>query len=227
FGGRNLEAALTDLSGFDRIWIIFKFHLNQTWNPKVAPPVITPPSRKVGVLASRSPHRPNPLGLSCVELVKIEGLKLHIRNFDLLDGTPVLDIKPYIPKVDAFPDSRAGWVDDTAAAVWQLNYSELFTRQSDFIFQHSSLDLLNFCRIQLSIEPLNFHRKRLRQLSETEFEIACRTWRIGFDVSASGREITIKRIKSGYLPEELFSTAPDPYADKQAHRAFIELFHQQ
>jgi tRNA-Thr(GGU) m(6)t(6)A37 methyltransferase TsaA len=63
------------------------------------------------VLATRAPHRPNPIGLSCVQLDAIDGRVLHVRGLDLLDGTPVLDIKPYVPYADAFPEARAGWID--------------------------------------------------------------------------------------------------------------------
>lgn len=69
------------------------------------------PRQKRGVLATRSPHRPNPIGLSALTLVAVEGSNLRVRGVDILDGTPILDIKPYVPYADAFPDSRAGWID--------------------------------------------------------------------------------------------------------------------
>jgi tRNA (Thr-GGU) A37 N-methylase len=68
------------------------------------------------VLATRSPHRPNAIGLSAVELVSIEGRILRLRGVDLLDGTPVLDVKPYVPYADAFPKARAGWIEAVDAA---------------------------------------------------------------------------------------------------------------
>ena len=66
---------------------------------------------KHSVLATRSPHRPNAIGLSAVELLGVDGHALRVRGMDLLDGTPILDIKPYVPYADAFPQSRAGWID--------------------------------------------------------------------------------------------------------------------
>ena len=102
------EKVIQDLSGFDRLWLIFAFHLSEGWKSCVKPPRGGP---KRGVLATRSPHRPNSIGLSAVELVAIEGRTLHLRGVDLLDGTPVLDIKPYVPYADAFPDAKAGWID--------------------------------------------------------------------------------------------------------------------
>jgi tRNA-Thr(GGU) m(6)t(6)A37 methyltransferase TsaA len=108
------ETALRDLEGFERIWLIFAFHLSEGWAALVQPP--RGPKRKRGVLATRSPHRPGAIGLSCVELVAIEGRTLRLRGVDLLDGTPVLDLKPYVPYADAFPGSRAGWIDAVDAA---------------------------------------------------------------------------------------------------------------
>lgn len=103
------EEVLRDLAGFERIWLVFAFHRSEGWAPLVQPP--RGPRGKRGVLATRSPHRPNAIGLSAVELVAVEGRTLRLRGVDLLDGTPVLDLKPYVPYADAFPDSRAGWID--------------------------------------------------------------------------------------------------------------------
>lgn len=102
------EKVLQDLGGFERLWLIFAFHLSDGWKSTVKPPRGGP---KRGILATRSPHRPNSIGLSAVELIKIDGRTLHLRGVDLLDGTPVLDIKPYVPYADAFPDAKAGWID--------------------------------------------------------------------------------------------------------------------
>lgn len=104
------EEALQDLAGFDRIWVIGVFHLNQGWRDQVMPP--RGPRVRRGLLATRSPHRPNRLSLSCCELWRVERTTLHVGAIDLLDGTPVLDVKPYLPFADAFPSARAGWVDE-------------------------------------------------------------------------------------------------------------------
>jgi len=74
--------------------------------------MVTPPrnkGKKVGVFATRSPHRPDNIGLSCVKYIKHEGLKIYISGSDMLDGTPVLDVKPYLPYSDSFPDALTGW----------------------------------------------------------------------------------------------------------------------
>jgi tRNA (adenine37-N6)-methyltransferase len=105
--------ALDDLEGIERLWIISHLHLNVGWNAKVMPP--RGERKKRGLLATRSPHRPNGIGLSSVRLVRVEGFLLHVEEIDLLDGTPILDVKPYVPYADAFPDAKAGWIDEIPA----------------------------------------------------------------------------------------------------------------
>ena len=70
------------------------------------------PRVRRSLFATRSPDRPNPIGLSAVRLLQVEGRHLHVRGIDLIDGTPILDLKPYLPYADAFPDAKAGWIDD-------------------------------------------------------------------------------------------------------------------
>ena len=82
------------------------------WRPKVLPPRSA--GRRRGVFSTRSPHRPNPIGLSVVRLDEVRGLTLHVRDVDMIDGTPVLDLKPYVPYADAFPDARTGWLEPLA-----------------------------------------------------------------------------------------------------------------
>lgn len=106
------DGVLEGLDGFDYAWVIFVFHLNHGWGPKVRPP--RAPHLSLGVLATRAPHRPSRLGLSALAIEAVEPRALVVRGVDLVDGTPVLDIKPYVPYADAFPDARAGWVDAVA-----------------------------------------------------------------------------------------------------------------
>ena len=105
---------LVHLEGFDYLWAIYVFHLNEGYRPMVKPP--RTPNVAHGVLATRAPHRPCNIGLSALRLVRIEGRSIVVRGIDLLDGTPVLDLKPYLPYADAFPDARAGWVDEAGGA---------------------------------------------------------------------------------------------------------------
>jgi tRNA-Thr(GGU) m(6)t(6)A37 methyltransferase TsaA len=102
--------ALADLESFKRIWVIFLFHQSTGFAPRVKPPRGGP---KRGVLATRAPNRPSQIGLSCVELAGVDLSTGVVRaaGLDLLDGTPVLDLKPYLPEADSFPDAGHGWVD--------------------------------------------------------------------------------------------------------------------
>lgn len=103
------EHSLEGLAGFSHVWLIAHFHLNtnKKFLPKVHPPRLKGAS--IGLFASRSPHHPNSLGLSLARLVKVEGDTLHLAGVDLVDGTPILDVKPYIPESDALPHAVPGW----------------------------------------------------------------------------------------------------------------------
>lgn len=100
--------ALQDLPEFERVWVLY--HLDRTADFK---PLITPylDKHQHGLFATRSPARPNPIGMSVLRLLSIEGARIEVSGMDILDGTPLLDIKPYVPEFDAFNPSRAGWFD--------------------------------------------------------------------------------------------------------------------
>ncbi len=102
---------LKDLAGFERVWLIYWFD-----RAPAARLVVVPfrDSTERGLFATRAPCRPAPLGLSCVRLFGIRGNLLICAGADILDGTPLLDIKPYVPEFDAFPNSAAGWFDRSA-----------------------------------------------------------------------------------------------------------------
>jgi tRNA-Thr(GGU) m(6)t(6)A37 methyltransferase TsaA len=120
--------AVRGLSGFSHIWLIFVFHdcLGAGWRPTVRPPRLGGRT-KVGVFASRSPFRPNPIGISAVELRGIDRREaapvLRLSGVDLLDGTPVLDIKPYVPYADALPRARPGFAAEPPAAAWAVDFT--------------------------------------------------------------------------------------------------------
>jgi tRNA-Thr(GGU) m(6)t(6)A37 methyltransferase TsaA len=193
--GDPYAEAAADLNGFDRIWVVFVFHLNQTWNTKVTPPV-APPGRKIGVLATRSPHRPNRIGISCVELEKVEGNRVYIRNFDLLDKTPVIDIKPYIPAADAFPEAATGWLAEAEANRYTVEFSPEAQKQCEEFIANGGPDLLNFCRVQLSYAPLDVSRKKLKQLAPDHWQILCRTRVIDFTIDKNSKLIRVTGISS-------------------------------
>ena len=113
---RNPDA-LRGLEGFSHVWLIWEFSgaVRQDWSPTVRPPRLCGNTR-LGVFATRSPFRPNPLGLSCVRLLSIEdspeGKVLRVAGADLMDGTPIYDIKPYLPYADSHPDALSGFAPD-------------------------------------------------------------------------------------------------------------------
>lgn len=104
----GLQNLCKDLGGFSHIWVLFWFSYSRGWNETVKPPRDT---EHRGLFATRAPHRPNPIGLSLVPLRRVEGVVLTVGAHDILDGSPILDVKPYIPYADAEPDAAAGWVD--------------------------------------------------------------------------------------------------------------------
>jgi len=107
--------ALADLDTFERIWLVFLFDRSRGWTSRVKPPRGGP---KRGLLATRAPDRPSGIGLTSVVLkdVDVGAGRLRVQGIDLLDGTPILDIKPYLPMVDAWPDAGHGWLESDLAA---------------------------------------------------------------------------------------------------------------
>ena len=115
--------ALRGIEGFSHLWLIWQFSesVTETFSPTVRPPRLGGNVR-MGVFATRSPFRPNSLGLSCVELVRVEsrpglGTVLVVRGADLMDGTPIFDVKPYIPYADARPEARSGFAPDAGTTL--------------------------------------------------------------------------------------------------------------
>ena len=105
----DYAAGLKDLDGFDRIWLIYWFDRAATCRLEVTPYM---DMQTHGVFATRAPARPNPIGISSVKLERIEGGTLYVRDVDMLDGTPLLDIKPYSPEFDCFEVARCGWMNN-------------------------------------------------------------------------------------------------------------------
>jgi len=110
----DLRDGLDDLGGFSHVYLLYQFHRAQRVELRVVPFLDTTPR---GVFATRSPLRPNHIGLSIVELIGIENTTLTVRNLDILDGTPLLDIKPYVERFDRVEASRSGWMSATAEMV--------------------------------------------------------------------------------------------------------------
>lgn len=114
---------LADLEGFDRIWLVYWFHQSAGGKMRVIPYRDT---QERGLFATRAPARPNPIGLSCVALQRIEGNLLYVRALDILDGTPLLDIKPYVPEFDSREAERIGWLTGIAEKAAETDADKRF-----------------------------------------------------------------------------------------------------
>jgi len=119
----EFQSGLKDLDGFSHITLIFEFHRSNSYKLEVIPFMDT---QYRGLFSTRAPRRPNPIGLSTVQLNKIENGILYIQNLDILDGTPLLDIKPYVPEFDEQTNIRTGWLMDARKAVLSHKSDERF-----------------------------------------------------------------------------------------------------
>lgn len=126
---RNPEA-LRGIEGYDYLWLIWQFSeaVREEWSPTVRPPRLGGNAR-MGVFATRSPFRPNSLGLSCVQLLGVEhtqefGTVLHVGGADLMDGTPIFDVKPYVPYADSHPDAKGGFTDGAGEFLLQVDFPQ-------------------------------------------------------------------------------------------------------
>jgi tRNA (adenine37-N6)-methyltransferase len=211
------EHALADLDGFERLWVLFWFD-----RARHAPSKVLPPRSAVkrGVFATRSPHRPNPIGLSAVRLEQIEGLSLFVRDLDMLDGTPVLDLKPYLPYADAFPDAKTGWLEPGDPVLpWQVAFSEQAELQVRWLEERCDLDLRARICETLALGPAPHPYRRIRRLGDGALVLAVKDWRVRFCVT--DRLARVERIWSGYRPRQL---ALGSDAAIVLHRAFVAEF---
>jgi tRNA-Thr(GGU) m(6)t(6)A37 methyltransferase TsaA len=243
FPGHGYEDALTDLDRFDHLWLVFWFDRNEGgYRPKVQPPRS---EVKRGVFATRAPYRPNPIGLSAVRLLKVDGLTVRVRGVDLLDGTPILDLKPYVPYCDAIPEANHGWLAETGIPARSQDGHEPAARPADPIrdfhvqFAPLALEQLGFLHLEhglalrerieeaLRLGPTPHAYRRIRKLDPGEagpsespdapsYVLALKDWRVRF--TARERAITVRSLHSGYRPQQLF--AEDGHAPS-VHRAFV------
>lgn len=157
--------AFRRLEDFSHIWILFVFHrtIHQGWKPTVRPPRLGGNAR-VGVFASRSGFRPNAIGQSAVELLAVESVKDRIRlvigGVDLLDGTPVLDIKPYLPYTDAIPGAISGYAPQQPEERWPVVFAEEAERSCRKAQEHQYPELRNLISKLLSLDPRPGYRDR-------------------------------------------------------------------
>lgn len=143
---------LKGLDAFSHLWLVWKFHAvpDGQWKPTVRPPRLGG-NKRIGVFASRSPFRPNPVGLSVVKLDVIEGGSLMVSGVDLLDATPILDIKPYVPYSDCIPEATQGFARGAPEAYLHVTFSE--TAESQLQQRDNTEELRRLVVDLLQIDP--------------------------------------------------------------------------
>ncbi len=222
--GKQFEIALEDLAGFDRIWLVWWFDKNKTWRPRAMPP--RGPAKRRGVFATRSPHRPNPIGLTSVPLISVEGLTLTVGALDLMDGTPILDIKPYISAVDAFPDSSLGWVGEVEEHIassprFEIVVSDFATGQLNWLHEKWGIEFAETAFAKLAIDPMPHRTRRILRI-EDRYRIACGPWRMFYTIE--GQRVTILEIQKGYSDESLVLPGHEKIIDREAQIEFAKIF---
>lgn len=220
----GFEHAVEDLEGWDYLWVIFWFHRAGGFRPKVLPPRST---ERRGLFATRSPHRPNPIGMSAVRLLRVEGLVIHVAGVDILDGTPVLDLKPYVPYADAYPQARTGWLAPEHERVptgerpadpvspWHVSFEPRAVEQLAFLAPHG-VDLEAAITRALLLGPQPHPYRRIKREGDG-LKLAVKDWRAFFTVQ--GHDVRVARVASGYRPAEL-ATGRAP----AVHVAFADRF---
>lgn len=216
--GRGFEHALEDLEAWDRLWVLFVFDRNEGFSPKVLPPRS---DKKRGVFATRSPRRPNPIGMSAVELIGVEGLVVRVRGLDILDGTPVLDLKPYVPYADAFPDASSGWLEARdPGPVFEVVFEADALAACVFVRDATGFDLEERVRTILAAGPEPHPYRRIKRAGD-ELVVAVKAWRAKFRVE--GGRVLVRSVATGYRPREL-ATGAGP--EIEVHRRFEATFGQ-
>ncbi len=222
---RGFEQALQDLAGFSRIWLVWWFHRNTPWRPLVLPP--RGPARRRGLFATRSPHRPNPIGITPVQLLGIEGRSLTLGPCDLVDGTPVFDIKPYVTGYDSFPEESNGWIDEVDALhasppEYSVDLTDHALVQAEWLRSRWQIDFRPRLVELLSRDPSVHRTRRITRRPPDRFAIGCGAWRAVFSVT--GQAVTVLSLEAGYPLRFLHDPAR---SDRMPDRAALLAYHEQ
>jgi tRNA-Thr(GGU) m(6)t(6)A37 methyltransferase TsaA len=184
---RNPDA-LRGIEGYSHLWLIWQFSeaVRENWSPTVRPPRLGG-NRRVGVFATRSPYRPNPIGLSSVRLLAVErtndGLTLLVSGADLLDGTPIYDVKPYVAYSDSHPDAVSGFADEVKNYALKVEICKELLTKIEISKQKSLITILE-----------NDPRPSYQNDPEREYGMLFASYEIFFKVA--GDTLTVTRIKN-------------------------------
>jgi tRNA-Thr(GGU) m(6)t(6)A37 methyltransferase TsaA len=225
----ELQDALADLDAWTHIWVLFWFHLNSSWRAKVQPPRS---EKKRGVFATRSPYRPNPLGMSVLRLDRVEGCVLYVRDLDIVDQTPVLDIKPYVAYTDAVGAASAGWLDGpTAEPVpvqdtgprFAVEFVERALEQLAWLRPRAALDLEALATGVLCAGPAPHAYRRIR-VCDGYSVLGVKDFRLRFRVVEHC--IQVFEISTGYRARVLSDARAEPteLTPLSVHREFLARF---
>ena len=199
------EISLQGLKGFSHVWILWSFHLNQSdsFKAKVKPPRFE--GEKQGVFATRSPHRPNPIAMSVVELVDVGDDHIWVKGADLVDKTPILDIKPYIPEYDSIPGAKQGWLELVAESIDEVNvclecrdkfeaYFEKIDAKKDFL---NSSELVDFLSRLIKEDPRPHQSRVERPGAKEDFVLDIYNFELFFHIKNRMAEIRDFKLKPG------------------------------
>lgn len=188
--------AFRELESFSHIWLLFVFHqcLGTTWRPTVRPPRLGG-NQRVGVFASRSGFRPNPIGQSAVELIDVDTasnrLALHLKGVDLVDGTPVLDIKPYLPYADSRPHARSGYAPQRPTARFKVCFTDKAEKTCATLARGKHAQLKQLIIDLLAMDP------RPGYANETTNRLyGMRLWDFDIKFSLSGTHFVVEAIEN-------------------------------
>jgi len=195
------EHSLAGLAEFSHVWLLFWFHLNtnKTFHPKIHPPRLK--GGKIGVFASRSPHRPTPVGLSLVKLDRIEGDTLYLSGIDLVNGTPVLDVKPYLPGSDSAAGARAGWTARNSFPELKVAFSARALTDIGEIEAAGGHGFRKLVADTLRHDPRN--ARDLAQMKDGS-DLGFFLWNHDVHFSVTGRTATVLRVETGIKFEKKF-----------------------
>lgn len=199
----DLKTALKTLDQFTHLWVVFVFHEHggKSWKPSIRPPRLGG-REKVGVLASRSPHRPNPIGISVVKIESINteapgGPEISVHGIDMLDGTPVLDIKPYLPYADSIPEAHGGWAHAPVPR-HPVEFSEEAQKSLDKISLDDREKVLNLIRDVLELDPRPSFQKRQWPVDDPK------TWGMAYGFDLEGYEVKYTISQQGFVVTDLY-----------------------
>lgn len=214
---KQFTQALSGLETLSHIWVIFIFHKSIHEKLMVSPPAGS--SHKMGVWATRSPHRPNKIGMSKLKILRIDQNKIYVESNDIINQTPVIDIKPYHPVADVELNASIGWLQ--SEPIYVIQFSETAETKILFLESCGLYNIRPSIIQQLTFRPDDHTKKRVQKKSEHFYVFSYRTWRVDFELK--DQKVHVLDIKSGYSEEDL-DLPQDPYEDKAIHRSFILKF---